>query len=330
MTNNLDYKKRSDETFDDYFVRLFENKTEYGLTCEEIALLLNTESGTAYGESKWRKDFAMFQKGRIYEQAQHESGVCTRILSISDLHVPYQLPIETFKQYAGRIDVLQLNGDLTDAQSLSKFTKVYRNSPVDEIVQTRQYLIDLIELLKPKTVVANYGNHDARMQSYLARNLDSDLLELMPETSLDLIFEDGIRHYDKRQRTKMFYEPLQEVFPSVDIKFTGNWHCQIGKVIFCHPLAFKSGIMKTSMDAVSWFRNSGYDFTALVMAHTHRIGEYAVGNTIMYEQGCCCDTSKMNYADGKLTMSQREGFLYLCLDANGNPMRDWSKLVYLN
>lgn len=36
------------------------------------------------------------------------SGVATTILSISDLHIPFQKSLETFEKYAGKIDVLQL------------------------------------------------------------------------------------------------------------------------------------------------------------------------------------------------------------------------------
>lgn len=68
--NNItdDFKRMPDETFDDYFVRLFENKAEYGLTCDQIGRILNLESGSLFSESKWRKDFAMFQRGREYEK----------------------------------------------------------------------------------------------------------------------------------------------------------------------------------------------------------------------------------------------------------------------
>ena len=323
-------KRFEDETFDDYFVRLFEHKDEYGLDCQAIADILNDESGEQYGESKWRKDFRLFNRGRIYERNHSESGVCKRILSISDLHIPFQKPIETYRDYVGRIDILQINGDICDCTSLSKFTKLYRSSPREEMILARQYLIDLIEYLKPKEVYINYGNHDLRLQTYLAKMLDTDLLELMPQTALDLICDDGIRHYDKRQRTKVWYEPLCNVFSSINIKYSGNWFSQIGKVIFCHPLTFKSGIMKTSYDAAVWFRNEGYDFSAIVMAHTHRMGEYPIGNTLMYEQGACCETKQMQYSDGKLTLSQREGFVYLCLDKDGNVLRENSKLVYLN
>ena len=198
------------------------------------------------------------------------------------------------------------------------------------MIVARQYLIELIEYVRPKRVVLTYGNHDIRFQSYLAKQLDTDILELMPATSLELICNDGFRHYDKRQRTKIWYDPLRDVFSDIQVEYAENWYCQIGQVIFCHPLTFKSGIMKTSQDALMYFRNEGLVFTGLVMSHTHRLGEYIVGNTIMYEQGACCHTDKMHYADGRLTMSQKEGFLFLCLDKDGNPMREQSKLISLN
>ncbi len=60
----------------------------------------------------------------------------------------------------GRVDVLQINGDVVDMQAISKFPKAYRLSPMEELISGRQYLIDLIEMLTPKRIVITYGNHD--------------------------------------------------------------------------------------------------------------------------------------------------------------------------
>ena len=79
-----------------------------------------------------------------YDNYLHgQSGVANRILAISDLHVPFQLPIETFSDYAGRIDTLVLNGDIVDMQAISKFPKTYRVSPIEELIQARAYIIEL-------------------------------------------------------------------------------------------------------------------------------------------------------------------------------------------
>lgn len=326
----MDYKRLEGEDFDTYALRLYDNKVEYGLNSRDIATILNSHSDIKKDESAWRKHYKSFKKGMEYHTKLNNTGVVTRILSISDCHVPFQLSLNTLEDYVDKVDILQLNGDIGDCQAISRFAKVYRKSPMEEIIETRQFLIDLIEYIKPKKVVVTYGNHDIRFQNYLAKSLDSDLLELMPKTSLELIFVDGFKHYNKRERTKVDYKPLIEVFDDIEIEYTDNWFCQIGDTILCHPRAFSSGILKTAEKAMLWFRNEGYNFTTLVMAHTHRIGMYVIGNTTIYEQGAFCDTKSNNYSDGQLYNSQKEGFIYLCQDGKGNTLKDKTQLVVLN
>ena len=319
-----------DETYQDYFVRLFENKALYKLDCNKIAELLNAENGQSYGESCYRKEWQSFNRGRLYERELIERGVKTRILCISDIHFPFAKPIETFCDYVGRVDILLLNGDILDCAAISKFTKMYRTSPIEEMIGARQYLIDLIEYIQPKQVIATYGNHDSRLGAYLAKNLDTDIQELLPETALDYLFVDGFTHYDRKLRTKTHYDPICDVFEDIKVEYVGNWHYQVGDVIFCHPRAFASNPMKTAEKAMYFFRNEGKQFKALVMAHTHRVGDYKIGNTKIYEQGAACETDKMNYNDGMLINSQKQGFAYICLDKDGNNMEDKTKVVTLN
>lgn len=298
-------------------VRLFENKASYGLNCEEIADILNFYNGHNYGESAYRKYWKAFNEGRLYERNANPRNPHIRILSISDLHIPFQKPIEVFGKYANKIDVLQINGDILDCAAISKFSKVRRTSVIGEIIEARSYLIDLIEFLRPARVVVTYGNHDVRLENYLVKNLDTDIIELMPRTPIDYILFDGITHYDKETRATMKYDPLIKVFPSVKIEYTDNWWCQIGQTIFCHPMAFSSMPMKTAEKALLFFRNEGLVFTSLVMAHTHRVGMYKIGSTELFEQGACCDTSKMHYHNGQLVNSQKEGYVYLEQDSDG-------------
>ncbi len=323
--------QQSHETFQDYFVRLFQNKAAYDLSCQEIANLLNAKAGVSYGESKWRKEYAAFCRGMNYAKRQLKPDQAhTRILSISDTHVPFQLPIETFSRYVGLCDILVLNGDITDCQAISKFPKAYRVSPMKELIEGRQYMIDLIKYLSPAKVIVNYGNHDIRFQQYLAKNLDSDLLELMPSTALELLVTDGFNHYEKESGVKTHYEPIKYVFPHIEIEYTNSWFCQIGDAIFCHPLAYSSSILKTADRAVHFFRNEGYSFSTMVMAHTHRVGSYKEGSTMLYEQGCCCDVARLHYADGRLIPSQKEGFIFLCQDKDGKEIAEMTKLHCLN
>ena len=320
-------ERKSGESYFDYFIRLAENKDSYHLRWEDIAKLLNRQNGNDYGESAYRKFYSAFQAGRDYESGKSTIRVADRILCISDLHFPFCLPVSTFEQYR-HVDTLILNGDLLDMQSISKFQKSYRISPLEEMIGCRQYLIDLIEFIAPKRVIINKGNHELRFGNYLAKHLDNEMQELMPETALDLMVNDGFHHYDKRTHTKVWYTPLTEVFDGrVDVKYTGEWWCKYGKTIFAHPLAYSSGMLKTTEKAANYFYRVTSDFDTVVLAHTHKLGMYVQGDVTLYEQGACCDTGKLCYADGGLTLPQQQGFLYLCQDAEGALVFDQTKLV---
>ena len=283
--------------------------------------------GEQFGESEVRR--RMWGMWRLIEIIEGTAGDYTTILSLSDLHVPFQIDFKILSDYKG-VDVLQLNGDIIDCQALSKFPKAYRISPMEEIIQGRQYLIDLIEFLHPQRVVCNYGNHDKRFASYLAKNLDDDIKELMPDTSLELIFNDGFRHYNKRERTKVWYEPIRNVFDKITIDFVDDWKCQIGKTIFCHPMAYRQGILATAEKAKQYFQDTcEQPFDTIVMAHTHKIGDTMIGRIRLLEQGAFTDPTKMNYTDGRLTPPQKAGYAVIVQDREGNTIHERTKVNML-
>lgn len=260
------------------------------------------------------------------------NGVHTTILSISDLHFPFQLNKEILSEYVGKIDILQINGDVVDCQSLSKFSKQYRISPMEEIIQGRQYLIDLINYIKPRRkVVCNYGNHDKRFANYFAKNIDTDVIELLPDTSLELIFETGFKHYDKRQGTKIWYEPIKKIIDDIDIEYIDDWKVKIGKTWFVHPLAYRSGMLATCDKAKDYLQDTDPEyFDCVVMAHTHSVGDSKKGFIRLIEQGAFADVNKMNYADGRLTKPQKEGFAIICQDKYGCLIENKTKVIVLN
>jgi predicted phosphodiesterase len=321
----MDYIKQDNENNFEWKLRLCKAKLnrEIDLDWQEIVDILGLEM---HPDHLRKVSYGLIE----YDNYLKTNGVATRILSISDLHIPFHLPLETYKEFVNQVDILQLNGDIVDMFQISRFPKTYRVSVMEEIIQGRQFIIDLIEFIKPKKVIVTYGNHDLRFQSYLSKNLDSDLLELMPQTALELIFEDGFNHYDKRSRIKIWYEPLNRIFEDIDINYTKKWYCQIGNTLFCHPNTFSSAMLKTAEKAMYFFRNEGIFFNSLVLAHTHRSGEYTIGNTTIYEQGTCSDTKQLNYMDGQLVNSQKEGFIYICQDDKGNVIKDKTRLIVLN
>ncbi len=65
MTNTI-LQRSPEESFRDYLIRLFENKTEYKLDKDTITSLLNEEYGSNYDESKFRKDYQQYCKWKDY------------------------------------------------------------------------------------------------------------------------------------------------------------------------------------------------------------------------------------------------------------------------
>lgn len=319
------------ESWNDYFIRLCENRIEYNLTYPKIAELLNAENGKNYGESAYRKEYAAFNRGRIYEREHGSEYVAERILVLGDFHVPYNYPVNTFKEYAGKVDVLVLNGDIMDCQSISAFPKKYRINFVEEMKLARQLIIDLIEVIMPKKVVITKGNHEHRMIRYLSDKINEDLMNLMPDSPMDLIVNDGFKDNDRMLRTETYYPALKDLYidQGISIYYNGNWHCREGNVIFVHPLTYSASMMKTVEKAVSYFsRCSEYrGFTSVVMGHTHKVGFYKLGDISMYEHGCLCYLDKLDYADGKLQDPQQNGFMYICLNKDGNIIENKTKLI---
>jgi len=268
----------------------------------------------------------------IYDNYIHnDSTVANRILSISDLHIPFNLPIDIYRPYIGKVDTLVLNGDLEDCQSCSIFPKKYRVDMDKEMVMTRNFIIELINMLSPKKVIVVKGNHEHRLGKYLSDRLNEDLMSIMPDTPMDLIINDGFKVRDRFNGTETWYAPVTEVFEEQNIKvvYTGEWWYKVGKTIFAHPLSYSSGMLKTTEKAVNYFLRVDRDFNSIVLGHTHKLGSYTQGNIKMFEQGCCCDLNKLDYTDGKLTLPAQNGFLYICQDIDGNIISDKVKIVEL-
>jgi len=268
----------------------------------------------------------------LFDNYIHNNSVVdNRILSISDLHIPFNLPIDIFKPYIGKVDTLVLNGDIEDCQSTSKFSKKYRIDVDKEMVMTRDFLIELINMIQPKKVIIVKGNHEHRMGRYLSDRLNEDLMSIMPDSPMDLIINEGFRVRDRINRTETWYSPISEVFKDkdVDISYTGEWWRKVGNTIFAHPLSYSSGMLKTTEKAVEYFLRTDRTFNAVVLGHTHKLGSYIQGDIKMYEQGCCCDLNKLNYTDGYLTLPAQNGFLYICQDINGDIIPEMVNIVEL-
>lgn len=269
----------------------------------------------------------------LYDNYIHGySGVATRILSISDAHVPFNLPIDIFFNYKNKVDILIFNGDTEDCWSCSSFPRRYRIGLDEEMVATRKYMVDIISMIKPKSVFIIMGNHEYRLGRHLTDRLNDDIISIMPDTPLELIVNRGFHVRDRKNKTETWYAPIKELFEeeNINVEYNdGEWNKMIGRTIFAHPLTYSSGMLKTTEKAVNFFLRENREFNSMVLGHTHKVGSYVQGGIKMYEQGCTCDLTKLDYNNGKLIIPGQNGFIYVCQDLDGNIIDDKTRIITL-
>ena len=285
--------------------------------------------GKAYSSDVARRMFYGAKKviDAIEEDEERVNEDETRILCISDMHIPFNRDIKEFFKYKGKVDTLVLNGDILDNYSMSSFTKMYRLSLVEELIRARELLIELIEEIQPKKVTVVTGNHEIRLGKKIADKIGSDLLDLMPRDALAFLFDTGFNYYDRIKKCKTVYTPIDEEV-DCEVNYVGNFWTKEGKTIFVHPQAFRGTTLGTVGKAYDYFTAIGEDFQSIIMAHTHKLGMYVMNDKYLYEQGTCANLNHMDYQDLKLPKSsQVNGYMYIIQDKDGNLIYDKTKLI---
>ena len=285
--------------------------------------------GKAYSSDVARRMFYGAKKviDAIEEDEERVNEDETRILCISDMHIPFNRDIKEFFKYKGKVDTLVLNGDIIDNYSMSSFTKMYRLSLVEELIRARELLVELIEEIEPKKVTVVTGDHEIRLGKKIADKIGSDLLDLMPRDALAFLFDTGFNYYDRIKKCKTVYTPIDEEV-DCEVNYVGNFWTKEGKTIFVHPQAFRGTTLGTVGKAYDYFTAIGEDFQSIIMAHTHKLGMYVMNDKYLYEQGTCANLNHMDYQDLKLPKSsQVNGYMYIIQDKDGNLIYDKTKLI---
>lgn len=70
-----EYIKRDEESLTAYSIRLYKNRTAYGLTFQEIGELLNEVSGENHSEAKWRRPIQGFLQIQEYLEQENPTGL---------------------------------------------------------------------------------------------------------------------------------------------------------------------------------------------------------------------------------------------------------------
>lgn len=249
------------ESRKEYYGRLEKEKRDAVIPLENFGKTL-----------QWKWERAKKEYNQI-KKAINLEGI-KRIVSISDLHVPFhdiEALNEIVKREAGA-DILVINGDLNDFYSLSRYRQEFSINPLDEIQQTNKLIEELAKHFKQ--VIINQANHEMRLYNYLVDNA-TKLMEYLRERKI---------------------EDYLEVEASNVI--TNNfWYIQIGDLVIGHSEDFSAiNPLKSVVNFIQYLEIQNIfekSFNAVILAHTHKQGKAFYRKKLGIEEGCL--TQKPDY-----------------------------------
>lgn len=87
MTEMNHLKRQENENLLEWKIRLCSHKDEYGLTWDQVATIINKETGDKFGESTYRKWFANFKQGMEYAKSKNLDENALSELRIKELEI---------------------------------------------------------------------------------------------------------------------------------------------------------------------------------------------------------------------------------------------------
>lgn len=238
----------------------------------------------------------------------------TKIVAISDLHIPYQredLLKDIIAEHRGA-DVLVLNGDLFDNSLISKFPKEREIPFAIEYAAAFETVVWLSQSFGQ--VILIDGNHDAGRFTREIGKLNPTILFLVRGSPLKYIAE-GRR-----------FSPSGEDLGTIslpNVVYAGDtgsgWWYKIGQTIFAHRLrGFNKAPMANAVHVASWFLSRGEKFQCIVNGHSHRVGMTYYRGRIIIDQGAL--TLPMAYEeDGSCNLPAPDlGYAVITMDQFGN------------
>ena len=245
-----------------------------------------------------------------------------KVLVLSDLHIPYHRGdiVDIVKKHKDEISTLVIGGDLIDCYCISSFGSLDPMPLVDEMAKTHNLLKRIQDITPNVKRYMVLGNHEERYKKYLEKN-KSELNKLHSSNILKEIVC-GFEKHDRQNGTVVKYEKL-------DYHVEDSWFMKLNDTIICHPISFSRVGAKTAQMALDYFVERGqYDFSNILVAHTHKISSVVKYGKYAYEIGCLC--LPQSYAEsGKLTYEKLQNGYFLATYKNGIFDPNESRQYYL-
>lgn len=251
-----------------------------------------------------------FQR-KVNKVEQLRADGITKILCLSDIHCPHfneELIYGIIEKHKDEISAIILNGDIIDCAEISCFPSVGKPKITEEMILCHKMLSKIEQIAPdiPKYIIK--GNHEARWEKYLATN-ESVLNELHSTNILSEIVK-GFEVHNFNDNTSQKYGALKNYI------IHDSWYLQVLDTIFCHPLTFSKVKGKVATMSIDYFKQQGFDFNNVIVAHTHKSAIIKYFDCIGIEEGCLCD--EMKYSNkGKLSYNPQNKGYVLCTFKNG-------------
>lgn len=287
----------------------------------------------AFIDERWARLIENWEKYREDELPAYSSTNAKDrfILSLSDLHLPFT-PMYRIKEVLKRWEkelnseksCIVLNGDIMDQYAASHFGKFKKVALIDEYNMT----LDLVDLCLDyaDNVFMTMGNHEVRLARELKEHISEEVMTVLP-TDLLAKIANG-EELDQYGLVKGFREKFKG---RVHYQNKEPWYIRIGKTIFVHPTAWKSGPLGTVTAMAEYFntRYSRDDFDSVIMGHTHALAKSVTSNRLLIEQGAMCGRLGYEHQSNLKFKHSQNGYAIIWQDKDGNTNFNDSTPIYL-
>ena len=246
-----------------------------------------------------RNPFSLPKSDQEKAKVFHLPKSCNNVLVLSDLHVPYHdIPsITTALQYGKdhNINCIFLNGDLIDFFQISRFTNtVRRRSVQEELDLVKQFLAVLNKEFPNIPIYFLKGNHDIRIETYLAVKA--------PE----LLDCEDFKLHSLLELEKYGVQILED-----------NTLVKMGKLNVTHGHLLIRGVFAPVNSARGAFLKAK---ASVLIGHVHKISTHSettiTGKTITcYSTGCLCELNPLYSPFGN---NYTHGFAHVVVQPNGH------------
>ena len=254
-------------------------------------------------------------------------SICTKILSVSDIHFPLareDLLQEILNTHADA-DIVVVNGDLMEGHIFSTFEKNKSIAALDEYRVAFMFVKMLSERFS-KVILVD-GNHDIRASRALKqqgfKKEASQILRpnLMARIANGELLDASGLLIDKLDFNNVIYEPRE------------SWFVKVGKTIFMHPHGRGSsypGYTVTRHGDKLIKRYEENEVDSVVCGHTHKIYKGVINGKLYIEQGYLAGIlSYLHSPKSNYLCNYQNGYAVIYQDAEGNTDFNLSGPVYM-